>query len=137
MTTQAGAGNSSMGCWIEEYGTGPLQYQVVDSGAMVSCYPYETLKNKYPDQEIHPSDVVLNSVNNLEIPCYGYVKIFVSDILLYNGERLPITPRIVHYYLIDGLLFPVISDEDIAKFKVMYMLFYKYKSMTYELFKIQ
>ena len=112
-------GYSSMGCWAEQNGIGPLQFVVVDTGAQVSCYDNETFKLRHPGIPIHPADVDLVSIDNDLIQCVGYGTVLITSIQLSNGEELPVIPTLVDYYLTDGLKYTVLSDQDASDLNIL------------------
>ena len=119
LSSSGDIGNSKMGCWVQENGDGSSQFVVIDTGAQVSCYDNDSFRQRHPGVPIHQAEVDLVSVDNKKIPSYGYGSIFITNIVLSDGRELPITPTIVDYYLLDGLKYPVLSDEDASNLNIL------------------
>ena len=74
--------SSRMGCWVEENGDSNKKvYQVVDSGAQISCYDVNQFKVKYPALEISKPEFLLEDVNCRSVECHGMANIAVTGVV--------------------------------------------------------
>jgi hypothetical protein len=99
----------SSGLWLRL--NGDMTYCQVDTGSEVSCYDYDTFKNKYPEAEVISSDLVLRDVSKKLVHCYGRSLVVVSEASLMNGEDTPCVPSSFYVYLVK-LDIPIIGGVD-------------------------